>query len=456
MSRTLRDAFLPRRPLQWFGVLAVSTAFALAVGAAVVLSGLLDLRASTPDRTGVAQLVHFTFQRSVAANARAVPPRDLDSTANVMKGAAHYANVCAQCHGAPGLDRGPVALSLRPEPPSLAQVTERYSTPELFYVVLHGVSYSAMPAWPVSDREDEVWAVVSFLRAMPEMDFATYRRLARGPLDAPRETAGAQALPVGPADADAGFGWPRDALADAAAGMPGTPDTALRIGDQSMAPPVAGFLPALLDDEPLAVCADCHGADGAGRADGAFPNLTLQGEAYLRNALAAYATGRRQSGIMWPVAMSLSRPQVEALAAHFGAMEPRPSKSAVDAAPDLLARGRTIATEGLDAAAGAAAVAACASCHGLDDRLFPRLAGQYAAYTENQMRVFRDGGRGDVKSYNPMAAVAHGLNDRDIAAVAAYYASLPPGAKADGEAAAAPGREGGGRAEQDDAGPGDG
>jgi len=40
----------------------------------------------------------------------------------------------------------------------------------LFQVVNHGLKFTGMPEWPVRDRDDEVWAMVAFLKKMPELD----------------------------------------------------------------------------------------------------------------------------------------------------------------------------------------------------------------------------------------------------------------------------------------------
>src|SRR5260221_11941164 len=68
----------------------------------------------------------------------------------------------------------------------------------------------------------------------------------------------------------------------------------------------------------------------------------------------------------------------------------------------------------------------CSACHGLDGNApnaqFPKLAGQVSGFTALQLRNYRSGERP-----NPiMATVAKALNDAQIEAVAAYYASLAP------------------------------
>ena len=105
----------------------------------------------------------------------------LDDPGQVALGAVHYADGCAPCHGAPGEPRSPLMLAMTPPPPWLPRVIPTWDTEALFWIVRHGVKYSGMPAWPAQARADEVWAVVAFLRALPDLDAATYRRLVVGP-----------------------------------------------------------------------------------------------------------------------------------------------------------------------------------------------------------------------------------------------------------------------------------
>ena len=81
-----------------------------------------------------------------------------------------------------------------------------------------------------------------------------------------------------------------------------------------------------------------------------------------------------------------------------------------------------------DAAAGKAKSAVCAGCHGADGKttvqpIYPKLAGQNAAYLENSLKAYKAGQRqgGMSAVMSPMAAP---LSDADIANLAAYYASL--------------------------------
>ena len=62
----------------------------------------------------------------------------------------------------------------------------RWNPEELLYLVKHGIKFTGMPAWTALQRDDEVWAVVAFLRALPGMDADDYARLVlTGRLPAP-------------------------------------------------------------------------------------------------------------------------------------------------------------------------------------------------------------------------------------------------------------------------------
>ena len=92
------------------------------------------------------------------------------------------------------------------------------------------------------------------------------------------------------------------------------------------------------------------------------------------------------------------------------------------------------AAQAADMDAGKAKVTeVCAACHGANgvsvSDTIPNLAGQRAAYLENQLKAFKDGTRkaaGPVSPTATMAAIAAQLSPAEMANVAAYFASLAP------------------------------
>lgn len=74
-----------------------------------------------------------------------------------------------------------------------------------------------------------------------------------------------------------------------------------------------------------------------------------------------------------------------------------------------------------DAAAGEAKAATCIGCHGTDGNSlssdFPKLAGQHAEYTAEQLAHFKSGERANAL----MAGFAAALSEQDMKDLAAYY-----------------------------------
>jgi len=99
------------------------------------------------------------------------------------------------------------------------------------------------------------------------------------------------------------------------------------------------------------------------------------------------------------------------------------SKPIVFAAVFSLAIGVSPAFAGGDAGAGKTKSATCAGCHGMDGNSanpdWPNLAGQGAAYTEQQLKAFQAGKRQNAT----MAPMAAPLAEQDIADLAAFYST---------------------------------
>lgn len=167
-------------------------------------------------------------------------------------------------------------------------------------------------------------------------------------------------------------------------------------------------------------CVACHGPEGQGT--GAYPHLAGLGEAYIRRQLDAFASGERANAIMKPIASGLSESQRQAVAAYFSGLSPVPADAAAGAPPD--GPGRTLALHGR----WQQDLPACVQCHGPGGQGigedFPPLAGQPAAYLEDQLKAWRAGNR-PAGPQGLMGHIAERLDEDDLKAVAAYFAALP-------------------------------
>ena len=153
-----------------------------------------------------------------------------------------------------------------------------------------------------------------------------------------------------------------------------------------------------------------------------MPALEGQTAAYLTAALEAYATGRRHSGIMQTVAATLSGPD----RAHYAEVYASPAEP-----PPALATTTLPAAGIVHQGDPDRDIPACAGCHGPADGprdpMYPRLAGQPAAYLRLQLQLFAEGRRGG-SSYAPiMQSIATRLTASQIDDAVTTYAAMPTG-----------------------------
>ena len=165
-----------------------------------------------------------------------------------------------------------------------------------------------------------------------------------------------------------------------------------------------------------ATCSACHGSDGNSAAAD-YPKLAGQHASYLASTLRAYRDGSRENAIMAGLAAVLSEEDIADLSAYYATQVV--SGGAVQA--ELLERGEQLYRFG-DTEKG---ISACAACHGptgvgLASAVFPSLKGQWAGYSEVQLRAFRDGLRINVM----MSGVAQNMSNADIKAVSSYVEGL--------------------------------
>ncbi|MFE8070474.1 c-type cytochrome [Marinobacteraceae bacterium S3BR75-40.1] len=177
--------------------------------------------------------------------------------------------------------------------------------------------------------------------------------------------------------------------------------------------------------EGIPACASCHGAKGEGNAAAGWPHLAGLPADYLASQLKAFANGSRDNATMAPIASALSDQQREAVAGYFAGLAPPDSAPSKAVAGKVRERGKTLAQYG-DWQKG---IPACTTCHGLQGRgvgaTFPPIAGQSATYLQNQIKAWQSGQRNNDPN-GLMAAVAKRLDEKDIQAVTAWFASLPP------------------------------
>ncbi len=164
-------------------------------------------------------------------------------------------------------------------------------------------------------------------------------------------------------------------------------------------------------------CFICHGIDGESSSP-VFPRLAGQNAAYVARQLADYKSGKRVSSAMQPMVRDLNAADFKALGAWFASRKPQ--AHAVEDA-ELAQVGRFIFQRGNPYSG----VAACAACHGPQGHgteVLPRLAGQHALYTENQLKAFNQRQRTNDNAV--MHLIASKLTEFEMKAVSSYISGL--------------------------------
>jgi len=174
----------------------------------------------------------------------------------------------------------------------------------------------------------------------------------------------------------------------------------------------------------LRACAPCHGPQGQGTDNDYFPRLAGKPPGYLMNQLVAFRDGRRRYTPMNYLLEDQADRYLQQIADYFAALRPPTIPPAVtDASPAVLARGRSLVTDG-DPSHG---VPACSRCHGPAltgmQPAIPGLVGLHAKYISAQLGAFRYGTRTAAEP-DCMQVVAASLTESDVTAVAAWLASL--------------------------------
>jgi cytochrome c553 len=164
-------------------------------------------------------------------------------------------------------------------------------------------------------------------------------------------------------------------------------------------------------EEKTQVCAGCHGADGK-PVDKTIPVIWGQQAGYTYIELRDFKRGDRKSDIMQPIASSMQRDDMQAIAEYFS------KKPWLDLGQPRASREIT------DRASGANRSVGCTGCH-LDhfqgDGTVPRLAGLSREYLAKTMADFRTRARGN----NPgMSDLMLATSLDDLAALAEYLSGL--------------------------------
>jgi len=150
-----------------FGIL--TAVLVLVAGVLLAMMGYMGMRADDPPSKLESAIAMRAMDASVE---RAAPklknPLEADEE-NLVAGARLYRENCSVCHGDPAHPKAPLANSLNPPAPQFMEDMADMAENENFYILQHGVRWTAMPGWKNVLSEQQIWQLVTFLSKMHEL-----------------------------------------------------------------------------------------------------------------------------------------------------------------------------------------------------------------------------------------------------------------------------------------------
>jgi len=148
----------------------------VAAALSYVYFGIFNVAADEPHSALVYAVMDTVRSRSIATRARDIQVPALDDQKLIATGARHYAEMCSDCHVAPGKSESEIRAGLYPQPPDLSKHVHA-SPAEMFWVIKHGIKMSGMPAWGATHDDASIWSLVAFLQKLPELRPDQYQEL---------------------------------------------------------------------------------------------------------------------------------------------------------------------------------------------------------------------------------------------------------------------------------------
>lgn len=156
------------------------TGLAAALGVlATLYSGVYNVSATEQHTAPVYWALETGMLKAVQRRARDIATPPLSDPALVRRGFVLHRDACVQCHGAPGVAPHAAGQGLLPVPNNLVQTAREWKPAELYWVTRNGLKMTGMPAWGMRFSDEELWAIVAFLKTLPRVTAADYQTLLR-------------------------------------------------------------------------------------------------------------------------------------------------------------------------------------------------------------------------------------------------------------------------------------
>ncbi|MFQ5659246.1 MAG: c-type cytochrome [Gammaproteobacteria bacterium] len=176
---------------------------------------------------------------------------------------------------------------------------------------------------------------------------------------------------------------------------------------------------AVAGKQKTQICLACHGPAGASTSP-VWPKLAGQHARYIQKQLNDFKSGKRKNAQMSPMTATLSKEDIDDVAAYYAAQKPDIGV----AKPDHLSLGEKLYRAGNPKTR----MAACMACHspngaGNPAARYPMLRGQHAEYVATTLKAFKAESRNNDQN-GIMRNIASKMTNAEIEAVSNYIQGL--------------------------------
>jgi thiosulfate dehydrogenase len=175
---------------------AVTLIVLIASGWFVLEKGYVDFSAnqepsSMESRLAMAAVDASTDRRAPLQQNPVAPTEE-----NLAAGARLYLDHCGGCHGVPSNPDSDFVRSFNPPAPGFFQDAPDMPENQNFYVIQHGIRWSAMPAWAKRLTDQQAWQVVTFLSNIQKLPPAAQAVFGPAPPTAPMPMEMPKGMPM--------------------------------------------------------------------------------------------------------------------------------------------------------------------------------------------------------------------------------------------------------------------
>jgi len=156
-----------------------------------IYSGIYPIGADKQHNALTFWVLETLRTKSIARASKDIEVPPLDDPQFLLSGGADYNDMCAGCHLQPGKTESDMTIGLYPKPPNLTLAAEEHGhshdggghsdantiSQQQFWVIKHGIMASGMAAFGPTHDDGRIWAMVAFLKKLPELTPLQYQIL---------------------------------------------------------------------------------------------------------------------------------------------------------------------------------------------------------------------------------------------------------------------------------------